>query len=255
MERESKLSILKEIMKNEQERDLYFCGDIHGSFREITWIITQHHKLKDANIIFLGDVGLGFSKPGYYNQEFERINTKLEKNNITYYFIRGNHDNLEYWNEKLINDFPKIKFLQDHEVVELSGKTIYPIGGATSVDYKWRMNYNGLMERVGSSKRVWWKTEDIIKKPIKDLPGRVDIIASHTAPLCFEPIITRHEEEAEDVYLRDLENRKYLDQVFRGVRCKYWFFGHFHTSITSSLEDTIYKCLDINELYMFRNHE
>ena len=44
-------------------------------------------------------------------------------------------------------------------------------------------------------------------------------------------------------------------KVFRGVRCKYWFFGHFHTSITSSLEDTIYKCLDINELYMFRNHE
>lgn len=83
------------------------------------------------------------------------------------------------------------------------------------------------MERVGSSKRVWWETEDIIKKPIKDLPGRVDIIASHTAPLCFEPIITRHEEEAEDVYLRDLENRKYLDQVFRGVRCKYWFFGTF----------------------------
>ncbi len=64
MERESKLSILKEIMKNEQERDLYFCADIHGSFREITWIITQRYKLKDANIIFLGDVGLGFSKPG-----------------------------------------------------------------------------------------------------------------------------------------------------------------------------------------------
>ena len=107
MERESKLSILKEIMKNEQERDLYFCADIHGSFREITWIITQRYKLKDANIIFLGDVGLGFSKPGYYNQEFERINTRLEKNNITYYFIRGNHDNLEYWNEKLINDYPR----------------------------------------------------------------------------------------------------------------------------------------------------
>lgn len=254
MERESKLSILKEIMKNEQERDLYFCADNHGEFKELVWILTQKYKIKDANVVMCGDIGIGFCKVGYYTELFNKLTPKLSEKNITIYFIRGNHDNLEYWNSKTLES-ERFKFLQDHEVVELSGKTIYPIGGATSVDYKWRINYNGLMEKVGSSKRVWWETEDIIKKPIKDLPGKVDIIASHTAPLCFEPIITRHEEEAEDVYLRDLENRKYLDQVFRGVRCKYWFFGHFHTSITSGLENTIYKCLDINELYLFRNHE
>jgi UDP-2,3-diacylglucosamine pyrophosphatase LpxH len=240
-------------MKNEQERDLYFMADIHGSFKEATWIITQQHKLNDANIVFLGDVGIGFAKPGYYNQEFERINAKLEKNNITYYFMRGNHDNLRYWKEEgIINEFPRIKFLKDHEVIELSGKTIYLIGGATSVDYEWRRNYNELMEKVGSSKRIWWETEDIEKKT-KDLPRKVDIIVSHTAPLSFDPVITRFPEESEDIYNRDLENRKYLDYIFREVRCKNWFFGHFHTSITSSLEDTIYKCLDINELYMFRS--
>lgn len=236
-----------------EEKDLYFVGDIHGEYRIITWIITQQHKLRNANIVFLGDIGIGFCKSAYYNQIFKRINAQLEERDITYYFMRGNHDNKEYWDaEDLLDSFPRIKFLKDHKVVELSGKTIYPIGGATSIDYEWRKKYNKeLEEYYGSSKRVWWDTEDIEKK-YKDLPRVVDIIVSHTSPLGFEPVIMRFPGELEEVYNRDLENRKYLDYIFREVRCKYWYFGHYHTSLTGSLEGVIYKCLDINELYMFR---
>lgn len=229
-------------------------GDIHSEFKELVWTLTQRYKIEDANVVVTGDIGVGFNKLGYYTQLFKELTPKLSGKNITLYFIRGNHDNLEYWENKALES-ERFKFLQDHTIIELSGKTIYPIGGATSIDTDWRRDYNAEQEAYGSTRRAWWETEDIIKKPVKDLPGRVDIIASHTAPLCFEPVITRPGEITENIYNRDLENRQYLDQVFRGIRCKYWFYGHFHTSITSSLEDVVYRCLDINELYIFRDHE
>lgn len=238
--------------KNEQERDLYFSGDIHGEFKELVWKICQQYRIMDANVVILGDVGIGFGKPKYYNQIFKKLSPKLEQNNITLYLLAGNHDDRKYWEkEDLLEEHPRFIFLKDHETIELSGRTIYPIMGATSIDYKHRINYNELMERVGSEKRIWWPTEDIVKK-FKDLPTKVDIIASHCAPLSFSPVITRYPEEEEEVYYRDLENRKYLDYIFQNIRHKYWVYGHYHTSITGSLEGIVYKCLGISEIYQLR---
>ena len=237
----------KEKLKNEQ--DLFMMGDIHGSFEEMTWTLTQRHKIRDANIILLGDFGVGFNKPAYYDNLFNKvICPKLEENNLSLFVIRGNHDDPEYFNGE--HDYPRIKFLKDHELITLSEKIIYPIGGAISHDKAWRIEYNKKMESYGSSKRVWWPNEGVIKE-YKNLPGKVDIIVSHTSPLSFPPVIVRGSSETDEDYLGMLEERKYLDYVFRNVRCKYWIGAHWHTSLTFSLEDVLYKCLDINELYKF----
>lgn len=236
-------------MKNEQERDLYFVGDIHQEWKLLVYDLVNRYDIKDANVVIVGDVGYGFCKKVYYDNLYKKLHDRLEKNNICIYGLAGNHDDRSWFIEE--NSYPRFKFLKDHETIKLSGKSIYPIFGATSIDDDWRKRYNEKMEKYGSSKRVWWETEDIVKK-YKDLPGKVDIIASHTAPLSFDPVITRLDGESEETYLRDLENRKYLDYVFRNIRCDYWIFGHFHHSYTGSLENTIYKCLDINELYMYR---
>ena len=242
---------MEEMKRDEQTRDLYFSGDIHGDIRTLVWKLTQEYRIEDANVVILGDIGFGgFCKKRYYDNIYKRVHNKLEKNNICLYGIAGNHDERSWFTTE--NNYPRFKFLQDHEVVNLSGQSIYSIYGATSTDNEWREKYNKKSEKYGSSKRVWWNDEDVVKK-YKDLPNRVDIIISHCAPISFEPIATRFSGESLETYERDLENRRYLDYVFQNVRHNYWYYGHYHDSITGSLEGTIYKCLDIMEIYQFIN--
>lgn len=236
-----------------ERKNLLFCGDIHGEFRTLVWKLTQQLRIRNADVIILGDIGMGFCKPEYYRQTFKKLFPALEKNNLVLHLLAGNHDNREYWNSPdncgLGGDKGRnIKFLQDHTPIEIQGKTIYPIHGATSTDDEWRKKYNKKMETYGSGKRSWWENEDIVKKT-KDLPARVDIIVSHCAPLGFSPVTTRFEGETEETYHRDLENRRYLDYVFQNVRCENWYYGHYHTSITGCLEGVIYKCLEPLEIY------
>ena len=241
-------------MKDEKERDLFFVGDIHGEFKALVWKLTQQYRVTDANVVILGDCGIGFGKIQYYKDLFKKLSEKLENSNIVLYMVRGNHDNKDFWTSPdldLSSLFPRFKFLRDHEVIELSGKAIYPIGGAHSLDRDWRQKYNSLMESVGSSKRIWWPSE-VIEKKYKDIPIKVDIIASHQAPLSFEPILLRDREMSKEMFEDILDERKYLDYIFQNVRCKYWFFGHHHCSVTSSVGNVVYKCLGIEELYQLR---
>ena len=43
-------------------RDLYFCGDIHGEFRTLVWTALEKYRIKNSDIIVLGDFGMGFDK-------------------------------------------------------------------------------------------------------------------------------------------------------------------------------------------------
>ena len=40
-------------------KDLYFVGDVHGSWDIVTYHIRQY-KVKDSVFIFCGDIGVGF---------------------------------------------------------------------------------------------------------------------------------------------------------------------------------------------------
>ena len=46
-------------------KDLYFVGDVHGSWDIVTYHIRQY-KVKDTVFIFCGDVGIGFESLKYY---------------------------------------------------------------------------------------------------------------------------------------------------------------------------------------------
>lgn len=231
------------------ERLLIFTSDPHDDWRTLVWKLTQQYKIEKADVVITGDCGwYSFSKTKYYEDLYRKLEPKLEKSDINLYLLRGNHDNPEVFNTENPRRYPRLKFIPDHKVFELHGLKIYPIGGSVSIDREWRQNYNSLKEKVGSEKRVWWEGEKIVKK-YKDLPNRVDIIISHDCPLCFEPVITRESWMSDTIYEDALTERRYLNYVFQNVNCKYWFYGHYHTSLTSSLEGVVYKCLDIMELY------
>lgn len=227
-------------------KNLYFSGDIHGDYKEFVWTITKKYGIRNSAILVLGDFGVGFDRTMYdlYQWSEKRLN---DTNNVIL-AIRGNHDDPEYFKEENKYSYPRLRFLEDHKVYNICGRSIYTIGGANSTDISYRLEINQRLASKGKDRRVWWEGEDIIKK-YDELPTKVDIIVSHSAPLSFLPVITRFPETPEWQYDKILEERRYLDYILENINAKYWIYGHYHNHYSGSFGDLLYKGLGIMEFY------
>lgn len=222
--------------------NLIFCGDLHGKWRELVWKLVTKLGIKDSSIVIAGDIGMGFDRTLKF--DYQKFKKKLEKNNLTLYCIRGNHDDPSYFDGELkeeLEGIDRIKFLQDYVPVEIEGKIILPIGGAISIDRELRKK---------EKKVCWWEGEDVKRIDILKIPTKVDIIVSHESPLSFDPIITERKGIEEDIFNEALETRRYLDQVLfnTGSQCKRWYFGHHHKSFSGSYGGILYRGLEELEL-------
>lgn len=224
---------------------LYICGDIHGNVEDLVWTLAIKNNLHDVSVIVVGDFGVGFGEPGSMKTTYNNIIDRLEKYNIELYTIRGNHDNPEWFDGK--HNFPRLTFLEDHKQIEICGKSIYPIGGATSIDRLDRIKQNAEWEKRGSAKKCYWAGESVVKKK-DNLPVKVDILLSHEAPLTFEPVLVRNQGENLNIYEDILSDRKYLDYVLGEINIGKWFFGHYHKSYTGFIGEMMYRCLSESEL-------
>lgn len=229
---------------NNDMRTLYFCGDIHGDWKEFIWTALTRYHIKDADIGILGDFGIGFDKtmPNLY----QWAEKKLEAADVTIFAIRGNHDDPGYFTNTEKYSYPRLKFLEDHKIYEFCDRKIYTIGGANSTDVSWRLAANESLAAKGKDRRVWWPGEDIVKK-YEGLPDKVDIIISHSAPLSFLPVIQKFPETPGWQYDKILEERKYLDYVLKEINSDYWYYGHFHSHYSGSYGNLLYRGLGIME--------
>lgn len=243
------------------ERSLFMCGDIHGELKKLVYEeLLQKWSLKNADILILGDFGVGFGGPNSMDVRYREVEKRLIENDLTIYTINGNHDDPSYFDKK--HDYDRLKFLPSHEIIELSGIKIYPVGGAVSIDIDRKDPYTGKTRREendnfirrGSRRRCWWENETPILK-YDNLPIKVDIIVSHDAPLSFEPIPIRQEDVKFETWEKVLETRKYLDYILEEIKCSRWFYGHYHRSYSGHIGDMLYRCLGINELFEVRGLE
>lgn len=235
-------------MKTIEKEHLCIVGDIHGELGTLVYNITEKYKLKDTAIIIAGDVGLGFNQPGWYDSWYYKQESRLKDNNNIIYGIRGNHDNPEFFNGNRKLDYPYFKTLEDYVPLEWKGKLILPIGGASSIDVKERMVENSKWEKRGSSRRCWWPNERPDKVDLDSLPGKIDIVVSHEAPLSAGHTLIRETWMDFDLYERIREDREYLYSIVKEKLPERWYFGHYHKSFSGNLLETIYKGLDIQEL-------
>lgn len=232
-----------------KDRLLIFVGDIHGKLRELIWKVVEQYKLKNVDLVVLGDFGVGFGKSNSMYHLYKRVENKLIKNDIMIYTIRGNHDNPDYFDGN--HNFERLIFLEDYKLINISGITIYPIGGATSIDRTFRKKYNEKMEKYGSSKRCWWENESVKKIDFKDLSYKTDIVISHSSPISFTPLSIRTDDIEIDVWKDILNERNYLEEIKNEINYKYWFFGHYHESTSGNFGNSMYRCLDIMEFLNF----
>jgi hypothetical protein len=146
----------------------------------------------DSLFIIAGDCGLGFNKPKYYEDLFEKFNKILSYNNTYVVMVRGNHDDPAYFDGERVN-LSNIKAVPDYSVINANDKNILCVGGAISLDRTWRIKQEERINRFSTSKKksIYWKDEaPIFNKEALDKvtnSTKIDYVVSHSAPSFVNP--------------------------------------------------------------------
>lgn len=228
-----------------------FLGDIHGDYDVIRKFI-KNYDITNANIIQLGDFGVGFGTFTENKKQLDYYNKIFVKRNVHIWVVRGNHDNKLYFNNDLFK-CSNIHLMPDYSVQKLNNQNILFIGGGISIDRTFRkLNTN------------YWSDEIFIldEEKLKSLEN-IDIVATHIAPIYahpsniegYSPLVERIIDKSGDFKLRvELkEERLLVNRVFEILSekndIKYHFYGHYHDSNISTHNNIQHILLNVNEFY------
>jgi predicted phosphodiesterase len=224
---------------------LIFIGDIHGNLNVIRSLALNN---PDSYLIQVGDFGIGFYNKDNENIRLDELNDLLASTNCILYVIRGNHDDPKYFDGTIVRT--NIELLADYSCRNILGHNILFVGGAMSIDRKYRRMHN-----LG-----WWENEKFVLLPhqLNILPS-IDIVVTHTAPTFCAPVginnLVRQFAANDFTLISELNTERLLvDRLFEllaevGSTPHIHFYGHFHMSNVDVIEDTKHICLDIDSTY------
>ena len=221
--------------------NIWLIGDVHGDWTAIRNFYKQHKNelssdFRDNVLIILGDFGANY----FLNQRDENFKDKIEKYPLTYFAIRGNHEQrpsiLEErfpsdWHKELFfnnivlseDKHPRIVYaLDEGGDYNINGKSVLIIPGAYSVDKWYRIQNNW----------SWFPKEQLSieeqQKLLNNLKEHYDYILSHTCPFSWQPYIC-------DLFLGQVDQsqvdntmEKFLDQIAENTSWERWYWGHYH---------------------------
>ena len=244
-------------------KGIVVSGDIHGDFTQLVFKCCVQYEMRDTLIVVAGDCGFGFEKPGYYENIYKRCRDKLSKANNWVVFIRGNHDNPAYFNRQPIKH-QRWMTLPDYSVIKACGRTIFCVGGATSIDRLYRMTskYYHLPDPDDLlMPNVYWNNElpEFNQERLDEIDCQcaVDTVITHTSPsfcelsshLSLESWAERDADLMDDIrYERQVMDDLYNYLYTKNHPLRYWYYGHFHESWHAEIDDVMYHMLDIMEL-------
>ena len=191
---------------------MHIIGDVHGNWPNYFKII------KDLDeSIQVGDLGIGFNKDP-------------KEWGVSHRFIRGNHDN-----PTECAKYPN--YLGDYGILP---NGIFYVGGAYSIDYKWRQSWNYLHP----NNQVWWEDEEIKEE---EFPIIIDLykstkpvaVISHDCPeFIRERIISKHPSDTRRFINRTCDGL--LSTMAEEYSPQVWVFGHYHESFELYIYGTHY---------------
>ncbi len=237
------------------------CGDIHGEFKTLAYHLSQQ-KIENAVIVVAGDCGIGFEKENYYLRIYDKVSRTLKERNNFLLLIRGNHDNPEYFSDGKI-DFPLMKTLPDYSILRFSEKHVLCIGGAISIDRKYRQGKMWLDKMKGRTIRpLYWENESVIfsETTLDEISKngiKIDCVISHTFPSFCSPVskssiecwLSEDPELDSDLILeRAIMDKIYTRLIDDGHPLQNWVYAHFHNSNTEFINDIKFSMLNIMEI-------
>ena len=260
---------------------VYCVGDLHGNFKDILYFI-KTNDIKNSIIIFCGDIGIGFYKPDYYKQIFNKIKKELRKRNLYILFCRGNHDSLDEFNSNNYKD-KRIRTLRDYTVTQIfdindieykgTSYNILNVGGAISIDRTYRlarterraleyMRHHGCSFEEAFRKcpqEYWLGEEPSFNKDkldeIKNNGVKINAICTHTCPdFCvpytkdgikgwlLEDSKLEKDIDKERQTMTDLYNKLIED----GHPIDKWCYGHYHFHDFQEIDGIKFYLLDMD---------
>lgn len=222
--------------------NLFILGDTHSLRFEY---LLRLHTLENFILIHVGDCGAGFEHTMVEVRYLDHIQKYCEKHNGRVFFTRGNHDDPECW--KLDHTFNKIfdrlEFVPDYTYKSINNNIFLFAGGAISIDRKFR-----------TQGKDYWKDEVFVLPDDYETLPQCDVLITHSAGIHQPPYdgLTRIQDFfIKDAHLPDelIEERKLIEKLYYQVlprKAHYW--GHFHYPQNEFVNNTHWRCLNIDEL-------
>ena len=205
---------------------IVLVGDNHGEYGRLFDRIDKM-QLSNCILISVGDNAFGF--PGFGLNYLNKLNNNFKERNIEFLAIRGNHCDPEYYSSEY--SWSNLKPLEDYTVIKINGEIWQFVGGAISVDRKYRTNNID-----------YWKDEVFVLNKTKAV--QCDVLITHSAPPWIGPNHKGQFVESfyeKDVTLRDelIDERKSLQELMDICRPSKHFCGHFHCSETTQYSNQL----------------
>lgn len=206
------------------------AGDWHGNTQYALEAIEYSHQFGAEVLIHTGDYGF------WFEEEFISLTHEtLEKNNQTLMFIDGNHDDHDFLAEVAYNHLglqpltsrifhiPR-GFRWSYQVDEIP-ITFMGVGGAISIDRRWRKTYYA----VNGGRPLYWEAEAITDADVEKAiaPGVVDILITHDAPMGTSAVTSKI--PLEPMLQADCDDsRRKLRQIVNATKPRILWHGHHH---------------------------
>lgn len=248
--------IQQKIFSYLQAKRIFVCGDIHGDFGGLVSRVCQSYSFTDTLVIVAGDCGFGFEKFNYYVNTYNRFAGKLRKANNWIVFVRGNHDDSEYFSAEKIH-FTRFRCVPDYSVIQACDHNILCVGGAVSIDRMKRIRRDE--SRIHQETALYWKDEMPVFSPeaIEALKAPIDTVVSHTCPsFCFPTTKDGVAYWMEDDRALEADlgvERQTIDKIYgklkaEGHPLKKWFYGHYHQFSRQDICDVQFRLLDCMDM-------
>lgn len=252
-------------------KSVVVSGDIHGDFNLLVFKLCVQYQMTDTLLIVAGDCGFGFEQKGYYDEIARKNNKRMTESNNWILFMRGNHDNPAYFDGMSFN-YKRFIAVPDYALVKACLHTILCVGGAVSIDRISRItswqnkvkkehrytHKTHLDERF--DKNYYWANEAPLYNKLAldelDKVCAIDTVVTHSSPSFCELQSKGSLSDwcANDESLLDdvKHERDTLDAVYQKLKNKnhplsHWYYGHFHQSWHTVIDNTLFRMLDIME--------
>jgi predicted phosphodiesterase len=217
---------------------ILLLGDIHGTASILRKAIEVSKESDAVAIIQLGDFGLFPDTEAWFREN-------VKDTHIPVYFIDGNHDNCQRWVEcdtvTQVWDDRELYYIPRGTVMELDGRTVAFMGGASSIDKKMRLENN----------MHWDVNENIndghINRLLSNAENKtIDILLTHCPP---HSVIEKNFDPLNKLWFgvgADWidPNQKIIEDLWHKLGTPDVYSGHMHKRVQGSN----YRILEINEL-------